>query len=252
MAIPHLLKKNSKNRETNKLQLILKYSGESFMLFRSTGWLALSIFFLTFLTTTPTSIAKTQTPTKSEKKWAKVDGFRSAKFGMREKDVYRAINKDFKIKKSEVKRTTNNMELTTVFEIDVPKLLHVGGSAKVAYVFGYKSKKLVQVNVIWSQKVKDQKSTQGVVNAANILRNHLIKKRYQKDGYAANTKLNNATTVVFRGKDKNNRMALLVLNVPPEPKDKNAKSPTRSITLSLNYILEIDNPDVLTINEDDF
>ena len=80
------------------------------MLFRSTGWLFLSIFFLTFLTTTPTSIAKTQTPTKSEKKWAEVDGFRSAKFGMREKDVYRAINKDFKIQ-TNIPEVKNEIEL---------------------------------------------------------------------------------------------------------------------------------------------
>ena len=221
------------------------------MLFRSTGWLALSIFFLTFLTT-PTSIAKTQPPTKSEKKWAKIEGFRSAKFGMKERELYKAISKDFKINKTEVKRTINELQQTTLLEISAPKLLHVGGLAKVTYVLGFKSKKLIQANVLWNKTTANQKDVRGVVNAANFLRDHFIKKRYQKEGYIANGRLNDATTIVFRGKDKNNRMALLILNMPPKPKNKETKIPARNIQLSLAYILDHENADIFTIKENDF
>ena len=52
-----------------------------------------------------------------------VDGFRSARFCMRESGVMRAIFKDFKIPKSKVTKITHPTEKTTSFGIDVSNLL---------------------------------------------------------------------------------------------------------------------------------
>ena len=75
------------------------------MLLRKTAWLVLGVFLLAF--TTAGGIAESQAPMKdpkaaqlSKKKWRVVDGFRSAKFGMSEKQVMQTIAKDFKISKN--------------------------------------------------------------------------------------------------------------------------------------------------------
>ena len=70
-------------------------------------------------------------------------------------------------------------------------------------------------------------------------------KQYLKEGFVANGRINDSTTIVFRGRDKKNRMILLVLTAP---KDKN------SFLLRLSYMLDFENPDILTITikDDDF
>ena len=81
--------------------------------------------------------------------WSEITGFRSAKFGMNEKSVYRAIAKDFKIAKSKVTKTIHPSEKTTSLQIVVPDLFSVGGTAVVGYILGHKSKDLINVNVVW-------------------------------------------------------------------------------------------------------
>jgi hypothetical protein len=224
------------------------------MLYRTTSWLALSAFLLTL--SGAADIAESQTAktksTQPAKKQAKIEGFRSAKFGLKEKDIYRAITKDFKISKSKVKRSTSALEKTTSLEITVPKLLGVGGTAKIGYIMGYKSQRLMQVNIVWGRGAAKKVDPQTVVDAANFLRTHLIKKQYKKEGFVANGRMDDVTTIVFRGKDKKNRMALLILTSPKANKDEDAKKAAQNITLKLSYMLDPENPDILTIKDDDF
>ena len=57
----------------------------------------LFIFSLTlFLTVAEAAIS---TDTGTSKEWASLEGFRSAKFGFNESEVFKAINKDFRVKK---------------------------------------------------------------------------------------------------------------------------------------------------------
>jgi hypothetical protein len=80
----------------------------------------------------------------------------------------------------------------------------------------------------------------------------LIKKGYKKDGFIANGRMNDVTTIVFRGKDKKNRMALLVLTSPQPEKGEDSKKAAEKISLKLSYMLDAENPDILTIKDDDF
>ena len=54
--------------------------------------------------TSSTEAGKTLFESLKKNRWADIKGFRSAKFGMNEKSVYRAIAKDFKLAKSKVKK----------------------------------------------------------------------------------------------------------------------------------------------------
>jgi hypothetical protein len=190
--------------------------------------------------------------TTPQKKWAVIEGFRSAKFGMDEKQVSRAIRKDFNISSSKIKRKKDSLRDTVSLEISVPKLFQVGGGSTVGYIFGSSSKKLIQVNVGWgfgSSKVVDGQS---VVDAANLLRDHFTKKRYNADSMIANGTLNETTIIVFRGVDKKGRMALLTLSQPLPQKGESKKDASKRISLLLSYIADHDKPDVLTIKDGDF
>ena len=143
-------------------------------------------------------------------------------------------------------------ERTTSLSVKIPQLLAAGGTAEVGYVLGQKSKKLIQVNVVWGAGVTEKVDKESIVEAANLLRDYFIKKSYQKDGYTVNGKLNDNTLIFFRGKDKKGRMIMLVLNTPIVGKDAKAEEVDNNISLRLAYQLDPVSPDILTIKEGDF
>ena len=208
----------------------------------------LSVFLFTLITGLADAKTSDKPPKPSTKPWSVLDGFRSAKFGMTEKQVTRAITKDFKISSSKVKRKLNRLENTTSLEFSVPELLADGGKANLGYVFGQKTRKLVHVNIVWRSKLSKNVTRKDIIATANRLLAHFIKKRYQDDSIV-NAKLNETTIVVFRGKDKKGRMVVLSLHDPAVNKGKVKDT---EITLSLAYILDPISPDILTIKDGDF
>jgi hypothetical protein len=190
----------------------------------------------------------------SKNPWSNIKGFRSAKFGMDEKGVYRAIAKDFKLAKSKVKQVLNRNELTTALEVTIPELFSTGGTAKIGYIFGYKSKKLSQINIVWGQAGGGNVDTSSIVDTANLLRTHFLKKRYKEDGLVANGSLSDTSTMVFRGKDRKDKMILLVLNVPLAKSKLTAEGSNNQVTLMLSYIEDAAKPDIrkIVIGDDEF
>ncbi len=102
----------------------------------------------------PPSAAAPQPATPAEQ--AHVDGFRSTKWGMTEAQVRGAIHADFNIPDDKIKHTENLAEKTQVVSAVVPDLLEGAGNAEVSYIFGYASKKLIQVNALWGTAVDSQ------------------------------------------------------------------------------------------------
>jgi hypothetical protein len=190
----------------------------------------------------------------SKNPWSNIKGFRSAKFGMDQKNVYRAIAKDFKLEKSKVDKGVHPVEKTVSFGINVPELFRIGGTANIGYIFGFKSKKLMQVNVIWGQNASERLDRQAVIDTANMLRTHFLKKRYQEEGLVANGKLSDSSTMVFRGKDKKGKMVLLVLNIVAPSSELPVEEAGSSVSLVLSYISNPDKPDVIdiSIKDDEF
>jgi len=187
---------------------------------------------------------------------ASVDGFRSAKFGMTESEVKSSINRDFNISSSSVEKSENALEKTTSLAVTVPKLMEEGGVARVVYILGYKSKKLIQVNVIWGKPVNPAPNPGDIVSAANLLRNYFARKGFRKDNLVLNAKLNDGSVLVFRGTDSSGRMVVLLLNNPQnQKKDENTDSSTEEkpeLSLRLSYIQDPNNPDVMKIEEGSF
>ena len=198
---------------------------------------------------TGTVLAKPDEGTGISQKWAVVNGFRSAKFGMKEKDVIKAIKNDFGIGKNQVSRKVHPNEKTVTLGIKVKKLLPESGTAKVFYILGYKSKRLIHINVIWGKAVTKNPNAESVVATANQLRNHFAQKKYQNKGFALNAQLGEGIILVFQGKDRKGRAARLLLSNPKAEKDKKTG---KNIALTLSYIEKPQDPDVFRIKDGDF
>ena len=198
---------------------------------------------------TGTSFAKSDDGTSASQKSAVVNGFRSANFGMKERDVLKAIKKDFGIGKKQVSRKTHPNEKTVTLGIQVDKLLPESGPAKVFYIMGYKSKRLIHINVIWGKPITKKPNAEAIVATANQLRNHFAQKKYQKEGFALNAPLGEGVILVFQGKDRKGRAAKILL---VNPKAEGDSKVGENIALTLSYIEKPMDPDVFRIKEGDF
>jgi hypothetical protein len=182
---------------------------------------------------------------------AKIEGFRSAGFGMTEAQLRQAIRKDFPAVGDKVSSEFNQAEKTTVLTVTVPDLIPATGRARVSYILGYSSKKLIQVNVNWIAETKSQASAESVVGAANLLRNYFLAGGYLPDSIVANQQLANGY-VVFRGLDARSHMVLVVLSGATgaaAPRDADKAPP---IGLQLSYILDPEHPDVYQVPKGQF
>ena len=186
---------------------------------------------------------------KNTKPWANIGGFRSAKFGMKMKEVKKAIYQDFGIPDGEITTVNHPTERTESLAVAVDKLLPNAVKSRVVYVFGYKTKRLIQVNILLGHPVDTSVTPQQIVDSGNILGNHFFKKRYQEDGLVAHARLNDGSILIFRGKDQKGRMVLLHLS-NPQPNDKNNEGP--KMTLSLSYIEKPGKPDAYQLEDGDF
>ena len=184
---------------------------------------------------------------------AKVEGFRSAVFGMTEAQVRQAIHKDFPAAAEKVASEPNAAEKTTVLTTYVPDLIPGTGRARISYILGYNTKKLIQVNVNWTAEAKSPSSADSVVGAANLLRNYFLAGGYVPQSIVANQQLPNGY-VVFRGLDARSRMVVVVLSgatgaAAAAPHDAEKAPP---IGLQLSYILDPEHPDIYQVPKGQF
>jgi len=199
---------------------------------------------------------KAETPAKStsavaaesQKPVADIQGFRSAKFGIDEGMVRKAIATDFGIKDDKVQREEHPTEKTTILAVSVQNLLPDSGNAIVTYVLGYRSKKLVQVNVIWP---KGEDTALG--NAAIILRNYFAAMQFPPDSAVADAQLPDGGILAFRGSDQHGHMVAVLFHSTPKPKkDDKGPQPKDEAALHLSYVESPNKPDVFTLEPGKF
>jgi len=183
---------------------------------------------------------------------AVVDGFRSARFGMSEDQVRQAIQKDFPAVAQKLKAGTHPTEKTTVLTLTVTDLLPNSGPARLDYVLGYKSKKLVQVSVGWASE-HTAASDEAVVATANTLREYFAAQGWKPETVVANRQVSEHAITVFKAVDQQGRAVYLRLNGAAANAPKNDKAPRPPpLTLDLSYIADPANPDVFTIAKGQF
>ena len=184
---------------------------------------------------------------------ASVDGFRSAQFGMTEKKVYGALKKDFGITKDNVTRTPNAIEKTTSLLIAVNDIIPDSGQAVIAYIFGYETKKLIQINVIWAGDGETLASAENLVATGNILRNYFVAQGFPPEGLLTNQRLNDGSILMFRGVDDKGRAAVLQLTIERGATTEDGTAGDSKVTaLNLSYILDPVAPDIFKVNQGEF
>ncbi len=178
---------------------------------------------------------------------ASVEGFRSARFGMTEDQVRKALMKDFDMAEDDIGRSINSLEKTTSLVVNVDGIIPDSGRAVVGYIFGYESKRLIQVNIIWGGD-DAQVTAANLVATANILRRYFLEQGFPKDTLISNAPLKDGSVLVFRGIDDQGRVALLKLNVQQgQSAEGEGATAGQSVSLHLNYIFDPKNPDVFQI-----
>jgi hypothetical protein len=179
-----------------------------------------------------------------------IDGFRSAKFGMDEKAVKAAIKADFGIEAKAVRSETNPLEKTTALVIEVPDL-DPGGKAQVAYILGYSTAKLIQVNVVWGAPINPKASAEQLSGAGTLLRNYFAQQAFAPDRRAQDQRLQDGSLLFFQGRDDKARQVSVVLlggNLP----GKEGEKPTQVYSLRLSYMANPAAPDVFQLKQGSF
>ncbi len=186
---------------------------------------------------------------------ADIVGFRAATFGMNEAQVRQAIARDFKLTGKRVTEGRNLAEKTTILVIRVRDLLPDSGLSQVTYTLGFKSKGLIQVDVLFGQPLEKKVSSTELWANAVILQRTLAQKGFDKDQMVVNKPTARPGLVLlFRGVDKGGHtVALLGSFGVKKSKDPKAKPILQSIrSIRLSYILNIKEPDVFRAKKQDF
>ena len=176
-----------------------------------------------------------------------VDGFRSAKFGMAIDEVRKAIAADFKLSGDAVGEGENVAERTALLTIRVDDVLTDGGPAQVSYVFGYKSKTLIQVGVLWD--VQSSSEAKLLANA-EVLASYFRSAGYDPATVRTGLALDNGL-LIFRGEDADGRATVLLLQgtFTDAGNQRRSLAPT---ALALLYAVDADDPDVFRIQSGQF
>ena len=219
--------------------------------FRRATWSAAIVLALSFMTVGHVSAqakkdaapsAPAGAPNITATSTAKVEGFRSAKFGMDEAAVKTAIAKDFNVKGADVKEQPNAGERTKVLMIKAPDVLPGGGAAEISYVFGYQSKKLIQVSVAWSKTIDDKMTPEQLFSNSSVLRAHFMGEGFKPDTVASNMPINGGL-LIFRGSDDKDRTAMMILQGTLTQGENNQRILTPA-SLLLFYVADAKAPDV--------
>ncbi len=219
----------------------------------------------------PPSAAGKQAAPLPEQVTAEVTGFRSARFGMTMEQVQEAIRQDFDIAAKDIGRQRNELQKTEVLSVDIDNLVPGSGRATVFYLFGYASKKLIHVNVVWGRQARHDAAPATLVNTGRILQQYFVGQGFAREGRLVNKAANAGQIVLFQGFDDRKRAVQLILEMSevPVPKQADArqssgKPPSKTdaakpaekqvvaSTLRLSYIENVTNPDIYRVPKGKF
>ncbi len=204
--------------------------------------------------------AGTAAPTNgvSDVKPYEVEGFRTAKFGMDEAAVRRAIVADFNVKESAISKEVNPVDRTTVLSITAKEVLPEIAIARLHYILGYKDKKLFQIVLTWGAGTSETKpDNTSVLGGAQELLNYFLGQSFRPEDRIVNAQTPDGNALLFQGKDDKGRVVQLQYGTMPEPTKKDGvaeqnKTPPRIPYGRLVYVEDPKNMDVFKIKPGQF
>jgi hypothetical protein len=207
----------------------------------------------------PAATAPAAKPTPPPRGYA-VDGFRSAKFGMDEAAVRKAIVADLKVKAEAIRSEENQLQRTSALVVEVSALEPGPGKALVSYIFGHRSKKLSQINVLWGVSAKGVDANHGrdIAQTAAQLADYFRGFAWRDNGLVHDVVLPPNTLIVLRGEDRATGAVELVLGNVAFRRDDATGGDSATVPpqgpafLRLSYIQNRDEPDIYKIKDGQF
>ncbi len=187
-----------------------------------------------------------------------VEGFRTAKFGMDEAAVKRAIVADFNMKESAISREVNPIDRTTVLSITAKDVLPEIAVARVHYILGYREKKLFQIVLTWGAGTSETApGNTTVLGGAQELLNYFLAQPFKPENRIVNAQTPEGNALLFQGTDDKGRVVQLQYGTVPEAPKKgeptdNSKTPARIPYGRLVYVEDPKNLDIFRIKPGQF
>jgi len=186
------------------------------------------------------------TPTRE----ARVDGFRSARFGMTEDEVRAAAVADFAIDPDALMDGINTVERTRVLTALVPDVLPEGGTAQLSYIFGYRSKTLIQVGLLWNAGTDPDLTPDTIAANGDVLQAHFLNAGHAAETVSVDTILDGGI-LLYSGADAEGRTVILLLQ-GRFADDVPGRLPLTATSLTLLYAEDPENPDIFRIGDGEF
>ncbi len=173
---------------------------------------------------------------------------------MTEAAVLDAIEADFSIPPGSVERSANALEKTANLTVKVMGLVEFTGSTEIVYIFGYRSKKLIQVNLLWRMPAGAKDAAQRLLRAARVMANRVALWGISKFETAPNTVTIDGATLLFQGRGKGGMLASISMRVPSEEQASYSATETADVGFWLRVALieNVDAPDIYKIEPGQF
>lgn len=129
-----------------------------------------------------------------------VGGYRSARFGMTEAEVLRAINMDFGIENGET-RIVHPLQKTTALVVRTDDLVPGAGATQVVYIFGYRSARLIQITLSWGFPLETAVNAATLVRVARVMMNRMALQGLPDNTLSSDMTVDDGSIIVFRATD---------------------------------------------------
>jgi hypothetical protein len=179
----------------------------------------------------------------------RIDGFRSARFGMDETSLKAAIVQDFQADPAALSAVDNPVEKTRVIVLRLAALDPGPGPATVTYILGAASKRLIHVNVTWSGAPDASEAERSAIAAAGVQLADHLRGQLAKPGAATAGVPDANGVVLFATTNARNAAIQLRLSGVPIGERASHLPPGTRARLTLSYIADVRHPDVATPQE---
>lgn len=169
---------------------------------------------------------------------------------MTKAEVRKAIESDLDVASKSIRAGENKVERTSVLTVGVPNLIPSGGRAVISYVFGYKSKRLIQVGVTWSKATDPSLTPKTLVSNGKLLQEYFIKEHFSPGTVQTDRPVRNGL-LLFRGTDAKGRAAVLLM-LGSMKKGGDAKRKLTPTLLALLYVADPKHPDIFRLAKGQF
>lgn len=187
-----------------------------------------------------------------------VKGFRSAAFGMSSDSLLSAIKSDFGVTSDKVQVYSNPTDRTTSYTINVDSLSPGPGAAKITYIIGAKTRKLIKIGVVWiSPKDPTNEQRTELVNDGLVLVNYFRAQNWPPKSTREGVPMGSNALALFVGKDTAGGAAEVELKGVAFDRKINGKTeasptPKGPAALLVIYSADIVHPDVFHLDPGSF